>query len=72
MRQWRKSHPLTKTQKLRSSSRAYANSYKKRGKIQVQCCEVCGAKAEMHHDDYSKPLRVRWFCRQHHLEFHRK
>ena len=32
-------------------------------------CEVCGiAKVESHHDDYSKPLEVRWFCHQHHCE----
>ncbi len=32
-----------------------------------QPCEVCGdTKSEMHHDDYSKPLEVRWFCRTHH------
>lgn len=36
-------------------------------------CEVCGAiKTEAHHDDYSKPLDVRWLCRKHHLEHHGK
>jgi len=37
-------------------------------------CEVCGAvnKIDAHHDDYSKPLNVRWLCRKHHLEHHRK
>jgi hypothetical protein len=34
-------------------------------------CEVCGISAvEAHHDDYSKPLSVRWLCRQHHLAHH--
>lgn len=34
-------------------------------------CEVCGAaKAEAHHDDYSKPLDVRWLCKRHHAEVH--
>lgn len=37
-----------------------------------QPCEVCGAKADGHHDDYSKPLQVRWLCRKHHREVHRK
>jgi hypothetical protein len=36
-------------------------------------CEVCGAaKVEAHHDDYTKPLEVRWLCRKHHAEHHRK
>jgi hypothetical protein len=35
-------------------------------------CEVCGvANAQAHHDDYTKPLDVRWFCQAHHGEAHR-
>ena len=42
-----------------------------RGKLIRGNCEVCGKKnAEAHHDDYSKPLSVRWLCRKHHVEFH--
>ena len=37
------------------------------GKIKKGCCEVCGSlNAEAHHDDYSRPLEVRWFCSLHH------
>ena len=43
-----------------------------RGRIERRGCEVCGARAEMHHDDYSLPLDVRWFCRQHHKDEHAK
>lgn len=35
-------------------------------------CSCCGAstKTDAHHDDYSKPLEVRWLCRQCHLAAH--
>ncbi len=44
----------------------------KQGKLVRQLCEVCGnTKSEAHHDDYSKPLDVRWLCKKHHTEVHR-
>lgn len=71
MREWRKSHPLSPEQKLRDNARSYAGVYKRRGKLVPQPCEVCGAaEVEMHHDDYSKPLEVRWLCREHHMAHH--
>ena len=43
------------------------------GRLKRLPCEVCGKeKTDAHHDDYSKPLEVRFLCRKHHLEFHRK
>lgn len=44
----------------------------RRGELVRQPCEVCGnPKTDGHHDDYSKPLDVRWLCRVHHLEHHK-
>ena len=42
------------------------------GEIRRGPCEVCGTeeKVEAHHDDYSRPLDVRWLCRDHHEELH--
>ena len=42
------------------------------GKLLRQPCEVCGSQsAQAHHDDYSKPLDVRWLCTTHHAEWHK-
>lgn len=41
------------------------------GKLKKKPCEVCGHPlVQAHHDDYSKPLEVRWLCVQHHNEHH--
>ena len=37
-------------------------------------CETCGIEAALdaHHDDYTKPLEVRWLCRDCHAAHHRQ
>lgn len=40
------------------------------GKINRHPCCICGSKAEAHHEDYSKPLEVIWFCPKHHGQHH--
>jgi len=79
-----KQYPKTETGKKKKllnyyeMTRRYPEKYKARytlrnavrlGKINKGCCEICGAlDVEAHHDDYSKPLEVRWFCSLHHRE----
>lgn len=42
------------------------------GKITKAPCEVCGAAdfIHAHHDDYAKPLDIRWLCPAHHKQWH--
>ena len=42
------------------------------GDLIKQPCEVCSCEiVHAHHDDYAKPLEVRWLCDEHHNEWHR-
>lgn len=42
------------------------------GRLIKQPCEICGdEQVHAHHDDYAKPLEVRWLCNTHHNEWHR-
>lgn len=42
------------------------------GKMKRLPCEVCGeVKSQAHHDDYNKPLDVRFLCQIHHSEHHK-
>lgn len=69
MREWRKTHKLQGEAKRRANARSYLNAYVNRGKIAKQPCCICGGlDVEAHHEDYSKPLRVQWFCKGQHLE----
>lgn len=39
----------------------------RRGLVIKKPCEVCGDfRSQGHHDDYTKPLEVRWLCPKHH------
>lgn len=44
------------------------------GRLAKKPCESCGTthRVQAHHDDYSRPLDVRWLCFRHHLEHHGK
>lgn len=58
---------------MSDSARAHGlvRSAIKSGRLKRKPCEECGAaEAHAHHDDYSKPLDVRWLCRKHHARAH--
>lgn len=48
------------------------NNAIKSKKLFKEPCEVCGAieSVHAHHDDYLKPLNVRWLCAAHHKQWH--
>ena len=66
---------ITASQKRHPSkhrARVHLHNAVARGKTVKQPCEVCGsAKVDAHHEDYAKPLQVKWLCRKHHMEHHR-
>lgn len=70
-RRYMKSYVPRVPQQEKKKCRAYAQKRLKGGKIIRKPCEKCGdPKAEMHHEDYNKPLDVNWLCRKCHLELH--
>jgi len=61
----------------------YPNKYKahtmvgnavKGGKLFPEPCDVCFSTHDIHahHDDYLKPLNVRWLCAAHHSQWHKE
>ncbi len=57
--------------KQKKNARNMIRNHIARGKLTRQPCEKCGLpNAHAHHDDYSKPLEVKWLCPQHHKEVH--
>jgi hypothetical protein len=69
-REWRKTHPMTDTQRKRDAARSYAKVYLNRGLITREGCAVCEAPAQMHHPDYDQPLLIVWLCVKHHRDVH--
>ena len=55
----------------RVKARDIVKSALRSGKIKQEKCEVCGDQnSHAHHDDYSKPLEIRWLCPKHHRQRH--
>lgn len=64
---------------MKESARVAVSRAIASGRIVSKPCEKCGLEGlsasgrnliQAHHDDYSKPLVVRWFCQKHHFEHH--
>lgn len=54
----------------KQQARIKLNQAIKKGIIKRGDCIVCGQpNAHGHHEDYSKPLDVMWFCRTHHIKY---
>lgn len=57
--------------RVKRAADAVVKTARRAGTLIPQPCEVCGlrqSKSEAHHEDYAKPLEVRWLCRYHHRQ----
>lgn len=79
MRATRPKHrDLPDDQRKSANARSYARVYLRRGLLVKKPCEgqrngrrCMRRNVQMHHDDYSQPLAVRWLCPDCHREHHR-
>lgn len=57
---------------VKVKARKIAWSAKESGVLTTQACEICSSTnaIQMHHEDYSKPLKVKWLCEKCHRQFH--
>lgn len=62
---WREKHPDRWKAQI-----AVNNAVRDRRLFKPETCEIpgCDGKPQAHHDDYDKPLTVRWLCKPHHWE----
>jgi hypothetical protein len=65
---------LERNKHKRAAHKAVQNAVRSGRMVKPAVCEDCGAGGRIHghHDDYSKPLVVRWLCPKCHGAWHRK
>lgn len=64
----------TKKYQYKQNARAVLNYNLRLGLIKKpKVCSICGEekRLEAHHEDYTKPLGVKWLCRQCHFDIHK-
>ena len=63
----------TEAQTIKGKARKLVRNRVQNGTLKkARRCEMCHRQTRLdgHHDDYSKPLVVRWLCALHHKEHH--
>ena len=81
-RRWHRRHPERTLLRQHNWKATHPEAYAahkvvvvaiRNGMLVRRPCEICGAEnARAHHEDYSKPLDVRWLCQIHHVARHRE
>lgn len=67
IKEYRKNHPK------KYAATNMVNNAIRGGKLFREPCEECGEnKTHAHHDDYAKPLNIRWLCTACHNAWHRE
>lgn len=69
IRRWEQRHPQARYAYL-----VVARALKRGRLIRAKACEECGGSGRLHahHEDYARPLDVRWLCPPCHVAHHEK